>query len=346
MKEESGATYAGAGVDIAAGAKAVELMKGAVKSTMRPEVLGGIGGFGGLFSLGASKYKDPILVSATDGVGTKLKLAQEMDEHGSVGIDLVAMCADDIVVSGAEPLFFLDYIAIGRLIPEKVAQIVTGIAEGCKQAGCALLGGETAEHPGVMAEDDYDLAGFCVGVVEKEKIIDGSKVQTGDAILGLASSGVHSNGYSLVRKIFFDGGYERLSENIPEFEKSLGEELLTPTKIYAKSILKVLADFELKAISHITGGGITENLPRVLPSGLGARIDSSAWPVPKIFKLIQEEGKVAESEMLKAFNMGVGMAVVVSKDLAVPVKRAFERAGEKVFEIGEIVKGINGVEYV
>lgn len=343
---DSGATYSQSGVDIEAGAKAVELIGASVKSTLRQGVLTDIGGFGGLFAIDKSKYDDLVLVSATDGVGTKLKIAQMMDQHGSVGIDLVAMCADDVVVSGAEPLFFLDYIAIGRLVPEKVADIVSGIAQGCKMAGCALLGGETAEHPGVMAPGDYDLAGFCVGVVDRAKIIDGSKVVPGDKILGLASSGIHSNGYSLVRSVFFKDGYHRLGEKIGEFKKTLGQELLTPTRIYTRSILKVLDDFELKAVSHITGGGITENLPRVLPTGLGARVDLASWPVPKIFELIAQEGEVAKDEMLKVFNMGIGMAVVVDPTQAAEVKSAFEKLGERVFEIGKVAKAISGVEYV
>ncbi|MDI6800176.1 MAG: phosphoribosylformylglycinamidine cyclo-ligase [Actinomycetota bacterium] len=346
MSEGEGATYQKSGVDIEAGARAVGLMGGAVRSTKRPEVLGRIGGFGGLFALDKSRYKEPVLVSGADGVGTKLKLAQMMDLHGSVGIDLVAMCADDVVALGAEPLFLLDYIAIGKLVPEKVATIVTGIAEGCKMAGCALLGGETAEHPGVMDEGDYDLAGFCVGIVEKEKIIDGSKIEPGDKILGLASSGLHSNGYSLVRSIFFKEGYQRLGENLPKLGKTLGQELLTPTRIYARSILKILGEFDLKGISHITGGGITENLPRIIPEGLGAKIDKSSWSVPRVFELIRFEGGVTEPEMFKAFNMGIGMAVVVSKEVAPSVKRAFEETGETVFEIGEVARGAEGVEYV
>ncbi|MDO8885614.1 phosphoribosylformylglycinamidine cyclo-ligase [Candidatus Oleimmundimicrobium sp.] len=338
--------YKQAGVDIEAGAKAVELMKKEVKSTFRPEVLTEIGGFGGLFSFDKDKYKEPVLVSGTDGVGTKLKIAQIMDKHDTVGIDLVAMCVDDIVVSGAEPLFFLDYIAIGKLIPEKVARIVAGVASGCRMAGCALLGGETAEHPGVMPPNDYDLAGFCVGVVEKSKIIDGSKIKEGDIILGLASSGLHSNGYSLVRKLFLEKGNYSLEESVPGLDCALGEELLKPTKIYASSILKITKLFSIKGIAHITGGGITENIPRVLPEGCDAKIDLSSWSIPPIFKLIQKEADIDKEEMFKTFNMGIGMAVTVSPKEVDSVEELLSKEGERVFKIGEVVLGRREVAYV
>jgi len=346
MNKSKKFTYKQAGVDIEAGAKAVELMKKEVKSTFRPEVLTGVGDFGGFFCFNKDRYEEPVLVSGTDGVGTKLKIAQMMDRHDTVGIDLVAMCVDDIVVSGAEPLFFLDYIATGKLIPEKIAQIVSGIALGCKTAGCALLGGETAEHPGVMAPDDYDLAGFCVGVVDKNKIIDGFDIKEGDIILGLASSGLHSNGYSLVRKIFLNEEASLLDKDFPELDCALGEELLKPTKIYAPSILKVTKLFDVKGIAHITGGGITENVPRILPEDCDAKIDLSSWDVPPIFKLIQKEAKIDDGEMLKTFNMGIGMAVIVSPEEADSVEELLNKEGERVFRIGEVAPGKKEVTYV
>ncbi|HAW60424.1 MAG TPA: phosphoribosylformylglycinamidine cyclo-ligase, partial [Actinobacteria bacterium] len=287
--DEKEFTYKKAGVDIEAGAKAVELMKAAVKSTFRPEVLTEIGGFGGLFAFDGEKYKEPVLVSAADGVGTKLKIAQLMDRHEMVGIDLVAMCADDVVVAGAEPLFFLDYIAIGKVVPEKVAKIVGGIAEGCRMAGCALIGGEVAEHPGVMPPDEYDLAGFAVGVVERAKIIDGSSIGEGDVVLGLASSGLHSNGYSLVRKLI-DKFKLSLSDKPAGLVRSLGEELLIPTKVYTKSILKLLGRHEVHGLAHITGGGLIENIPRILPRNADAAIDLSSWSPPPIFEFLRKLG--------------------------------------------------------
>jgi len=346
MNKSKKFTYKQAGVDIEAGAKAVELMKKEVKSTFRPEVLTGVGDFGGFFCFNKDRYEEPVLVSGTDGVGTKLKIAQMMDRHDTVGIDLVAMCVDDIVVSGAEPLFFLDYIATGKLIPEKIAQIVSGIALGCKTAGCALLGGETAEHPGVMDPDDYDLAGFCVGVVDKNKIIGGLDIKEGDIILGLASSGLHSNGYSLVRKIFLNEEASLLDKDFPELDCALGEELLKPTKIYAPSILKVTKLFDVKGIAHITGGGITENVPRILPEDCDAKIDLSSWDVPPIFKLIQKEAKIDDGEMLKTFNMGIGMAVIVSPEEADLVEESLNKEGERVFRIGEVAPGKKEVTYV
>ena len=345
MEKSKKITYKQAGVDTGAGAKAVELMKEEVKSTFRSEVLTEIGGFGGLFGFNKAAYKEPVLVSGTDGVGTKLKIAQMIDKHDTVGIDLVAMCVDDIVVSGAEPLFFLDYIAIGKLIPEKVAQIVAGIASGCRMAGCALLGGETAEHPGVMAPEDYDLAGFCVGVVDRNEIIDGFGIREGDKVLGLASSGLHSNGYSLVRKVFLEEGNHSLNKNLTELGCTLGEELLKPTKIYVSSVLKAIKQCEIKGMAHITGGGITENVPRILPENYDAKINLSSWDAPSIFKFIQKEADIDEEEMFKTFNMGIGMVIVVPPENISSVKSFLAKEGEDVFEIGEVISGGGEVVY-
>lgn len=338
-------TYKEAGVDIEAGAKAVEMMKKAVASTFRKEVLTGIGGFSGLFAFDVKKFKEPVLVSATDGVGTKLKIAQVLKKHDVVGIDLVAMCVDDVVVSGAEPLFFLDYLAIGKLVPEKVAQIVKGIAEGCRRAGCALVGGETAEHPGVLAPDDYDLAGFCVGVVEKSKIIDGSEIKKGDVILGLASSGLHSNGYSLVRKLIDEENLS-LNERFDTLSRTLGEELLTPTRIYARPVVNLLKNFEAKGIAHITGGGFVENIPRILPKSVDALIDLKTWRVPPIFKFIQKLGEIELNEMLKTFNMGIGMVLIVTSEEEEKAMNYLNKSGEKVFKIGEAISGEGKVRFV
>ncbi|MHB0977601.1 MAG: phosphoribosylformylglycinamidine cyclo-ligase [Candidatus Aquicultorales bacterium] len=305
-----GATYRQAGVDIGAGDKAVELMKESIAATMRPEVIGGIGGFGGLFEL-PSGYRKPVLVGATDGVGTKLKVAQALDEHSSVGIDLVAMCVNDVLVQGAEPLFFLDYLATGKLEPEKAATVVSGVARGCEEAGCALLGGETAEMPGFYAPGEYDLAGFAVGVVDKESILDGSSVAPGDVLLGIPSNGLHSNGFSLVRYLVEREGID-LSD---EFEqgRTLGEELLRPTAIYVKRLLPLAREGLIKAMAHITGGGITNNLPRVLPAGRGALVDPNSWEIPGVFKYLQRIGEIDDEEMLSTFNMGLGMILVVDR---------------------------------
>ncbi len=342
-------TYKQAGVDIDAGDRFVNLIKPLVRKTFRPEVLTDLGGFGGLFRLPARRYKDPVLVSGTDGVGTKLKVAFQMDRHDTVGIDLVAMCVNDVVVSGAEPIFFLDYFATGKLEPEKSVEIIKGIAEGCKQAGCALIGGETAEMPSIYAEGEYDLAGFAVGVVEKAKIVDGRRVKAGDALIGLASSGLHSNGYSLVRKVIFDTAGLSLHDRISDLSRPLGEELLTPTRIYVKSILSLLKDAPLagaiKGIAHITGGGITENLPRVLPSGCGALITRSSWEVPPIFGFLQHKGGIAEPEMYRTFNMGLGMILVVSRDKVTKLLAKAKRLGERAFLIGEIIRGPRKVNY-
>lgn len=338
-------TYKKAGVDIEAGAKAVELMKAAVKSTFRPEVLTEIGGFGGLFAFDGEKYKEPVLVSATDGVGTKLKIAQLMGRHETVGIDLVAMCADDVVVAGAEPLFFLDYIAIGKVVPEKVARIVEGIAEGCRMAGCALIGGEVAEHPGVMPPDEYDLAGFAVGVVERAKIIDGSSIGEGDVVLGLASSGLHSNGYSLARKLI-DEFKLSLSEKPAGLIRSLGEELLIPTKVYTKSILKLLRTCDVHGLAHVTGGGLIENVPRILPKNADAAIDLSSWSPPPIFEFLQKLGNMETPEMLRTFNMGVGMVIVLPAGEVKEAQLLLKGLGEEATVIGKIESGRGEVRFV
>ncbi|RJQ53027.1 MAG: phosphoribosylformylglycinamidine cyclo-ligase [Actinobacteria bacterium] len=334
--------YKRAGVDIEAGNRAVEMIKRTVRSTFRPEVLTEIGGFGGLFSFPSQSYEQPVLVSATDGVGTKLEIAKRAGRHETVGIDLVAMCANDVLVSGAEPLFFLDYIAIGRLVPEKVAKIVEGVAEGCRQAGCALLGGETAEHPGVMEPDEYDLAGFCVGVVERHAIVDGTGIAPGDVVLGLSSKGLHSNGYSLVRKILAEAGIEDLSQRMGELQCTWGEELLRPTRIYVKSILALLKAIGVKGAAHITGGGIVENVGRVLPEGTQARIDTASWPKDPVFALLQGMGDVPEEEMYRTFNMGIGFVVIVAEGEVDEAARVLREHGEHVHRIGEIAAGEAG----
>ena len=319
-------------------------MKEHVARTMIPGVVSGIGGFGGLFAPDLSGMEEPILVSGTDGVGTKIRVAQLLDKHDTIGIDCVAMCVNDIVCCGAKPLFFLDYIAIGKNEPEKVASIVRGVAEGCVQAGCALIGGETAEHPGVMNPDDYDLAGFSVGVVDKAKMIDSSKMKAGDVILGLASTGLHSNGFSLVRKVF-DIERADLSKPLDELEgKSLGEELLSPTKIYVKPVLAAIQAARVHGVSHITGGGFYENIPRCLPQGLSAKIDKSALNIPPIFSLLQEKGGIPERDMFNTFNMGVGMALIVDKEDVVKAVTALDAAGQSARVIGEVVSGGDGVE--
>lgn len=337
------ATYKEAGVDVTAGYKAVDLMKSHVKKTMRPEVLTEIGGFGGLFSLEGMKYEKPVLVSGTDGVGTKLKIAFLMDKHDTVGIDCVAMCVNDVVCNGAQPLFFLDYIALGKLVPEKVEAIVKGVSEGCIQAGCALIGGETAEMPGFYPSDEYDLAGFVVGIADKDKIINGKNIKQGDTLIGLASSGVHSNGYSLVRKIFNMNGQslERFNEALG---KSIGEELLTPTRIYVKTILSLVSQFDIKGIANVTGGGFIENLPRMMPEGLKLVIKKGTWPVLPIFKLMQEMGDVPERDMYNTFNMGIGMVLAVSPEIADEVVAAAEQLGDKAYIIGKVESGEEKIE--
>lgn len=337
--------YKKAGVDIEAGYKSVELMKEHVKKTMRPEVLGGLGGFAGAFDLsGIKNMEEPVLLSGTDGCGTKVKLAFVMDKHDTIGIDAVAMCVNDIACSGGEPLFFLDYIACGKNYPEKIASIVSGVAEGCLQSECALVGGETAEHPGLMPENDYDLAGFAVGVVDKKDIIDGSTIKAGDTLIGIASSGVHSNGFSLVRKVF-EMTKESLDIYYDELGKTLGEALIEPTRIYVKALKNVKnAGVRIKGCSHITGGGFFENVPRMLPENVRAVIKKDSYPVPALFDLIQKNGNIEEHMMYNTFNMGLGMVIAVNpKDVDATMK-AIEDAGDKCYVVGNIVEGDKGVD--
>jgi phosphoribosylformylglycinamidine cyclo-ligase len=337
--EQQGKDYKWAGVDIEAADRAVELIKEKVSATLRDEVLAGIGGFSSLFKLDIGKYKDPVLACGTDGVGTKIKLAQMLDKHDTVGIDLVAMCADDVVTCGAEPLFFQDYIATGKVVPEKIASIVSGVANGCVKAGCALTGGEIAEHPGVMPEDDYDLAGFCVGVVEREKIIDGSRVRPEDRIIGVGSSGLHSNGYSLARKLLFEEGDFNLDDHTKEIANPIGLELLTPSEIYAPAVLRVIEECDVRAIAHVTGGGITDNLPRVLPDSMHAEVILGSWPVKNIFSFIQKAGEIDLAEMLRTFNMGIGMLLVVPPSQVRKTLQVLDMTLHRAFEVGEIAPG-------
>lgn len=342
-------TYRESGVDIDAGDEFVDRIKPLVRSTFRPEVLADLGGFGGLFGLRADRYKEPVLVSGTDGVGTKLKIAFMMDRHDTVGIDLVAMCVNDIAVSGAEPLFFLDYFATGKLAVPKAQDVVKGIAEGCRQAGCALIGGETAEMPSMYVDGEYDLAGFAVGVVEKSKIVDGKTIKPGDAIIGLASTGLHSNGYSLARHVLFDQAGLTVTSRLPELDRPLGEVLLTPTRIYAKQILSLLQDYPIKGIAHITGGGITENLPRVFPEAVRAKISRKAWPVPPIFDVMSRLGQVDREEMFRVFNMGIGLILVTPSDSVSAVLAAAAALGDRGWQIGEMASSTGqepAVEYV
>ena len=338
-------SYKAAGVDVTAGYKAVELMKEHVKRTNIPGVLSGIGGFGGLFQPEIGGMKEPVLVSGTDGVGTKLKVAMLLDKHDTIGIDAVAMCVNDVVCCGAQPLFFLDYIACGKNVPEKIAQIVAGVAEGCVQSGCALIGGETAEHPGMMPDDDYDVAGFTVGIVDKEKILDGSTMQAGDALIGLASTGVHSNGFSLVRKVF-NLSEKNINLYVGELGATLGETLLTPTKIYVKPVLSVLKNHTVRAISHVTGGGFYENIPRMMKDGLTAKIELASFPKLPIFSLLQQQGKIPERDMYNTFNMGIGMILAVPASQAQAALDALAAAGETAYQIGSVVAGEAGVELV
>jgi phosphoribosylformylglycinamidine cyclo-ligase len=330
--------YKAAGVDIEAGYEAVSLMKKHVQKTMRPGVLSGLGGFGGMFDLSELGLKQPVLVSGTDGVGTKLLLAIQMKKHDTIGIDCVAMCVNDIVVQGAEPLYFLDYIACGKAEPTKIESIVKGVAEGCEQAGCALIGGETAEMPGMYDEEDYDLAGFSVGACEKEKLITGKDIHPGDVVIGLASSGIHSNGYSLVRKVLLEDANLALDEFVSELDCTLGEELLKPTKIYVKPILAALKKHTIKGMAHITGGGFIENLPRMLPENTGIQIINNSWVIPPIFQLLKEKGNLQFEEMYNIFNMGIGMALVVNQNEAEEVIRFFEESGEKAYRIGQVTE--------
>lgn len=337
--------YKKAGVDIEAGYKSVELIKEHVKKTMRPEVLGGLGGFAGAFDLsGIKNMEEPVLLSGTDGCGTKVKLAFVMDKHDTIGIDAVAMCVNDIACSGGEPLFFLDYIACGKNYPEKIASIVSGVAEGCLQSECALVGGETAEHPGLMPEDDYDLAGFAVGVVDKKDIIDGSTIKAGDTLIGIASSGVHSNGFSLVRKVF-EMTKESLDTYYDELGKTLGEALIEPTRIYVKALKNVKnAGVRIKGCSHITGGGFFENVPRMLPENVRAIIKKESYPVPALFDLIQKNGNIEEHMMYNTFNMGLGMVIAVNPEDVETTMKAIEEAGDKCYVVGNIVEGDKGVD--
>lgn len=337
-----GLNYRDAGVDINAGNALVERIKPAVKRTAREGVLGSLGGFGALFEIPLDRYQNPVLVSGTDGVGTKLRLALDTQQHNTVGIDLVAMCVNDILVQGAEPLFFLDYYATGKLDIDTAASVINGIAQGCEQAGCALTGGETAEMPGMYEDDDYDLAGFCVGIVEKNRIIDGSRVQTGDVLLGLASSGPHSNGYSLIRKIVDHAG----ANWDDDFNgQPLGKTLIEPTRIYVKSILPLLNDFDIHAMAHITGGGLTENLPRVLPDNCDAVIDPSSWQMPEIFQWLQKNGNVSDTDMRLTFNCGIGFVLVVPAVDADAITEKLQHSGETVYRIGEVTGGNQSVRW-
>lgn len=342
MRSSERLTYRTAGVDIDKGNQAVELFKPLVAKTMRSEVLGSLGGFGGLFALDIKKYKNPILVSGTDGVGTKLAVAHKAGKHDTIGIDCVAMCVNDILVLGAEPLFFLDYLAVGKLEPVQVADIVAGIAEGCFQAGCALIGGETAEMPGFYRPGEYDVAGFCVGAVERENIIDGKSIVPGDILVGLQSSGLHSNGYSLARKILLEVCGYNLDEYIPVLGCTLGEELLKPTRIYVKIIQKLLQEYKIKGMVHVTGGGLVENPPRVLPAGTHIQIDYGSWDIPPVFGLL-EEGQVEKMEMLRTFNNGIGYILILSPAEALRLQKGLEESGEKLYQIGRVVEGSPGV---
>ncbi|MBR2742534.1 MAG: phosphoribosylformylglycinamidine cyclo-ligase [Clostridia bacterium] len=346
MSKSFSESYKAAGVDVVAGYKSVELIKKHVAKTHINGVLSAIGGFGGLFEIDTNEFKHPVLVSGTDGVGTKLKLAFIMDKHDTIGIDCVAMCVNDIVCSGAKPLIFLDYIAVGKNVPEKIEKIVSGVADGCVMAGCALIGGETAEMPGFYSEDEYDIAGFSVGAVEKERIIDSSSQEAGDVLIGLASSGVHSNGYSLVRKVF-DMTEAGLKRPLPEYEgKTLGEVLLAPTRIYVKPILALMNEVKVKSVCHVTGGGFYENIPRMIKDGLCARIEKAKVPVLPIFDIIKREGNIPERDMFNTFNMGIGMVAAVAADECEKAVKTLEAAGETPYIIGSIVSGEDKIEII
>lgn len=338
MEKSFSESYKAAGVDVTAGYKGVELMKKAVQATYTNAVMSDIGGFGGLYAPQIKGMEEPILVSGTDGVGTKLKLAFLMDKHDTIGEDCVAMCANDVICTGASPMFFLDYMALGKNIPEKVATIVAGVAEGCKKAKCSLIGGETAEMPGFYPVDEYDLAGFCVGIVDKKKIINNKTIEIGDKVIGLKSSGVHSNGFSLVRKVF-EVNKENLNEYVESLGCTVGEALLKPTKIYVKPILKLIEQVKVKGISHITGGGFYENMPRMLREGVALKIDKNSYEVPPIFKLIAERGNIPERDMYNTFNMGIGMAVIVPESEVEKSLEILKQAGEEAYLIGEVIAG-------
>ncbi len=331
-------TYKDSGVDIDTATDFVERIKPLIKMTARKEVISGIGGFGGLFRFDYSKFKNPILVSSTDGVGTKLKIAHLMDKHDTIGIDLVAMSVNDVVVQGAEPLFFLDYLATGKIELEKSVKIVEGIVAGCRQAGCTLIGGETAEMPGFYKDGEYDLAGFCVGVVESEKLIDGSTISVNDRVIGVASSGLHSNGFSLARKILLDDGKLQVTDKLSGLEKTIGEELLEPTKIYVKPILNLLKNFNIKGLVHITGGGFYDNIPRIIPQSCRCIISRNSWEIPPVFQVMKEIGQVDEKEMFRVFNMGIGMMIVVPEKESEEVAHRLEVLGEKAYIIGTVEK--------
>lgn len=343
MKDSRSESYKAAGVDVTAGYKAVELIKKHVASTYTDGVLSGIGGFGGLFAPDLAGMKRPVLVSGTDGVGTKLKIAFLLDKHDTIGIDCVAMCVNDIACSGAAPLFFLDYMALGKNVPERVEAVVKGVAEGCRQSECALIGGETAEMPGFYPEDEYDLAGFSVGIVDYDRIVDGKNIKEGDVLLGVASSGLHSNGYSLVRHVF-DMTSENLNRNIAELGCTLGEELLRPTRIYVKSLKRLTKEIRVKGISNITGGGFYENIPRMLPDGVTARVEKAAYEVPAIFKLLAKEGNIPERDMYNTFNMGISLVMAVDRNDVDSAVSILKECGEKVCVLGEVVKGDGGIE--
>lgn len=338
-------TYRDSGVDIDEGNRAIDLIKNKIKGTYDNNVIGDLGNFSGLYSLkDFINLQEPVLLSSTDGVGTKLKLAQMMDIHDTVGIDLVAMCVNDLICQGAKPLFFLDYIATGKLVPEKIDDIVSGIVEGCKMAGCALIGGETAEMPGMYSEEDYDLAGFSVGIADKNKIISGQNVKEGDKLIGIASSGIHSNGYSFIRKIFLDEYNYKLTDYIEDLGMTLGEALLIPTKIYVKLIMDLISKYELKAIAHITGGGVIENIPRVIPKGLGIDINKNSWEKPAIFKMIEKFNAIDEVELHKSFNMGIGLVMIVESEKCEEILNYINEKNEKAYIIGEVVNSHEGVK--
>lgn len=337
-------TYKSAGVDVEAGYEAVKLMKEHVKKTHIPGVMGDLGSFGGFFMPDLKGYEEPTLISGTDGVGTKLQIAFMMDKHDTIGIDCVAMCVNDIACHGAKPLFFLDYIGTGRLNPKKAADIVKGICDGCIETGCALIGGETAEMPGFYKDEEYDLVGFAVGVVDKNKVINGEFVKAGDVIIGLPSSGIHSNGYSLVRKLFFGINNYNVDSRFPELSNTLGEELLKPTRIYVKTVLELLKKHEIKGIAHITGGGFIENIPRTIPQGLKARIQLGSWPILPIFNLMKDLGNIEDKAIYNTFNMGIGLVLIVDNSMADGILKTLESMGEKAYIIGDIVPGEGGIE--
>ena len=336
-------TYRDAGVDIDAGNESVSLIKDAVRATYRSEVMGDLGGFGGLFALNTKDYKEPVLVSGTDGVGTKLRLAFLLNKHDTIGQDAVAMCVNDILVKGAEPLFFLDYLAVGKLEPMQVAEVVTGVARACKESGCALIGGETAEMAGFYPIGEYDIAGFSVGVAERSKLITPARVKAGDVLLGLPSSGVHSNGYSLVRKIVFERKGFKGDEYIEELGQTIGEELLTPTRLYPRICLPLIREFDIHGMVHITGGGFYENIPRALPDHMGAEVNGAAWTIPPVFRLLQEWGNVDWTEMYRTFNMGIGMVLIVSSDEANRITARLNAQNETVYHIGHVTEGTHEV---